>query len=252
MAGIVWTKRVGQLLAVAFLVMATCIALGIWQIARLHQEEQFNAGVRAGLAVAPQQIQTLLPEGIDPLAVRYHLAEATGTYDTAHEIVLYGRTWAGQAGNHLLTPLITSDGQAIVVDRGWVPLDVATPGAAVATPPSGTVDVVGVLLRSEGGLPSSIGGAGATTDTTLAKIDLERIQSELPYRIAPVYLLLRTQGPGQSGPLPRPAPLIPLTNGPHLGYAIQWFAFAVIALVGFVILARRDLEPSAADTLDVG
>jgi surfeit locus 1 family protein len=120
---------------------------------------------------------------------------------------------------------------------------VNTPGATVAAPPSGPVDVVGVLLRSEGGLPGSI-GAGSTTDGALAKIDLTRIQSELPYRIAPVYLLLRTQSPGQPGPLPRPGRLVPLSNGPHLGYAIQWFTFAFIAVAGFVILARRDAEPA--------
>jgi surfeit locus 1 family protein len=251
MARIAWSGRFAKLLAVALVVVATCVAMGIWQIARLHQAEQFNAGARAGLAGPPRSVQTLLVGGVDPNVVRYHLAEASGRYDIAHEIVLYGRTWAGQAGNHLLTPLVMSDGRAIVVDRGWVPLDVTTPGAIVAEPRSGTVDVVGVLLRSEGGLPGSVGG-GAASVTPLAKIDLARIQSELPYRIAPVYLLLRTQRPGQSGPLPRPAPLLPLTNGPHLGYAVQWFTFAVIAVVGFVILARREREPSAANTPGVG
>ena len=135
MAGIVWSKRLAKLLAVAVLVAVTCVALGIWQIARLHQKQQFNAAVRAGLALAPAPVDAVLTDGVDPDAVRYRRATATGTYDTEHGFVLYGRTQDSQAGNHLLTPLILSDGRAILVDRGWVPLDIDdTRGAGGRSP----------------------------------------------------------------------------------------------------------------------
>jgi surfeit locus 1 family protein len=236
---IVWSKRLVKLLAFALLIATTCVALGIWQIARLHQTEQYNAAVRSGLSAAPEAIGTLLPVGVDPDTVRYRHAEATGAYDVAHEFVLYGRTQADQAGNHLLTPLVLADGSVVVVDRGWVPLDVDRPGAAEGAPPSGEVDVEGVLFPSEGDPPSSIGNA-PTAGSTLSKIDLARIQSQLPYRVAPVYLLLQHQTPGQRGALPIPSPLPELSNGPHLDYAIQWFTFAAIALVGFLVLALRE------------
>jgi surfeit locus 1 family protein len=239
MPRIVWSKRLAKLLAFAMLVAVTCVGLGIWQIARLHQKQQFNARVRAGLAAPPQSLETLLPKGVDPNAVRYLRAEATGTYDVAHEVVLFGRTQNSQAGNHLLTPLVTAAGIAVIVDRGWVPLDVTTPGAVEMAPPTGTVRVIGVLLRSEGDVPGAVGGSNVPA-TTLAKIDLARIQSQVPYRIAPVYLLLRDQSPAQPSRFPEPAPLAPLDEGPHLSYAIQWFTFAAIALVGFVVLALRE------------
>ena len=105
MTGIAWSKRLVKLLAVALVVAATCVALGIWQIARLHQKQQFNAAVRAGMSASPAPVETLLPTGVDPDAMRYHRAEATGTYDTGNEFVLYGRTQNSQAGNHMLTPL---------------------------------------------------------------------------------------------------------------------------------------------------
>jgi cytochrome oxidase assembly protein ShyY1 len=113
------------------------------------------------------------------------------------------------------------------------------------------VTVVGVLLRSEGGVPGAVGGA-TTAETELAKIDLARLQAQVPYRIAPVYLLLQEQTPTQPGRYPVPAPLAPLSEGPHLGYAIQWFTFATIAVVGFVVLAvreGRDAEPAADETV---
>jgi surfeit locus 1 family protein len=239
MTGIAWSKRLVKPLVAAILVATTCVALGIWQIARLHQKQQFNAAVRAGLAAPPAAIDTLLPEGVDPEAVRYRRVEATGTFDTAHELILYGRTQRSQAGNHMLTPLRLDDGRAILVDRGWVPLDVDQPGAAAVAPPPGDVHVEGVLFSSDGGPPGVVGGA-AVRESTFAKIDLEAIQSQIPYAIAPVYLLLRRQTPAQPDRFPRPAPLPELSEGPHLGYAVQWFSFAAIAAAGFVVLALRD------------
>ncbi len=62
---------------------------------------------------------------IEPAALPYREVTATGTYDPAHEWILSGRSQGGAAGNHVLTPLVLDDGTAVVVDRGWVPLDVA-------------------------------------------------------------------------------------------------------------------------------
>ena len=252
MAGIVWSKRLAKLLAVASVVAITCVALGIWQIARLHQKQQFNAAVRAGLAAPPASIATLLPDGVDPDAVRYRQARATGTYDTDHGFVLYGRTQDGQAGNHLLTPLLMGDGRAILVDRGWVPLEIDQPTAPEAAPPSGEVNVEGVLFSSEGDPPGAV-GPGGPVETTLSRVDLETIQAQLPYAIAPSYLVLQRQTPAQPDGLPEPSPLPELSEGPHLSYAIQWFTFAVIAVGGFVVLAVRDgRDPGAADDGDLG
>ena len=245
MAPIVWTRRLFKLLAFAFLIAATCIALGIWQIARLHQKQQFNVAVRAGLSAAPEPFGALIAGGGDLDALRYRRADATGRYDVDREIVLYGRSQEGRAGNHVLTPLLLDDGTAIVVDRGWVPVDVSEPGDARAAPPTGSVQVDGVLFSSET-VPTGAVDTGSPAVTTLAKVDLERIQAQLPYEIAPVYLLLQTQSPSQ-GTLPIPAALPPLSEGPHLGYAIQWFTFAAIAMIGFVILAVREgAEPTSA------
>lgn len=250
MARIAWTKRLVKLLVVAVLVVATCVSLGIWQVARLHQKQQFNTAVRAGLAEAPEPVSSLLPPGADPEAVRYRRAEATGTYDVAHEVVLYGRTQDSRAGNHLLTPMELDGGGAILVDRGWVPLEIDDPGSPRADPPTGEVTVDGVLFASEGDPPGPV-GTPQVAETTMSKVDLSRIQAQLPYRIAPVYLLLQDQAPPQTAGLPEPSPLPALSEGPHLSYAIQWFTFAAIALIGSVVLARREGEAVVAPDREV-
>jgi cytochrome oxidase assembly protein ShyY1 len=223
---------------VAGLVAVVCVALGLWQLARLQQRRDLNASISAGLAAAPLSVDGAMPAGASPDDLRYRRARATGTYDTEREAVLYGRTQAGLAGNHLLTPLVLPDGSAIVVDRGWVPIAMDDPPVSVARPPPGTVTVTGVLLDAEGDPPGTGNDQGPEV-TTLPHLDLSVLQAQLPYRIAPVYLLLQGQAPPQDD-LPRPAPPPELSEGPHLSYAIQWFCFAAIALVGGVVLMRRE------------
>jgi surfeit locus 1 family protein len=76
--------------------------------------------------------------------------------------------------------------------------------------------------------------------TTVRRVDVGAIARDLPYDVVPWFLQLQTQSP-PSGELPLPEPPPELTEGPHLSYAFQWFAFATIAAVGYVILVRREV-----------
>ena len=110
-------------------------------------------------------------------------------------------------------------------------------------------DVIDGLVRvMNGGDLTGPLKLGNPAETTLSRLDLGAIQAQLPYRIAPSYLLLQRQTPAQSDGLPDPSPLPKLSEGPHLSYAIQWFTFAAIAVAGCVVLALRERrDPGAAD-----
>lgn len=227
------------LLVVTIVVAGVCVRLGFWQLGRLHGRRDINAQIAAGFAQPPQQLTNLLAQATDPHQLAFRRAEAAGTYDPAHEVILYGRTSAGgDTGNQVLTPLLLDDGTALLVDRGWVPLAQGEPpvgGPAAA--PSGRVDVAGVLFPPDAETATA---AGASPVLQVTKIDPGKLGAQLPYPILPVYLVLQEQRPAQAGGLPEPAPLPELTEGPHLSYAIQWFAFATIAVVGYGVLVRRD------------
>jgi cytochrome oxidase assembly protein ShyY1 len=240
------------LLIVASLVIAgVCVRLGIWQLDRLDQRRTRNAAVERGLALPARPIDQLIPAASDAAvdALAYRRAEATGRFAVEHEVVLYGRTLDGAAGNHLLTPLVMPDGRAVIIDRGWVPIEEDTPPVASAAPPAGSVTVTGVLIPPE---PSDAEPA-TRTPATVPSVDLRQLGAGLREPLVPLYLLLLEQRPAQSGPLPRPAPLPAPDEGPHLSYAFQWFAFAAIALGGGAVLLRVDLRrrsPTRADAPD--
>lgn len=220
----------------ALVVAGVCVKLGFWQLDRLHGRRDINARIRVGLAQPARPLSELLADH-PAAALGFRQVTVTGTYDTADELILYGRTLDGENGNHVLTPLRPSDGgPLLVVDRGWVPFEMDTPPVRAAAPPSGEVTVTGALFPPDGS------GGEALTSPTVSRVDLTQLAATYGEDVFPMYVLLAEQSPPQPNGLPKPAPLPELTEGPHLSYAIQWFAFATIALVGLVVLVRRDLR----------
>jgi cytochrome oxidase assembly protein ShyY1 len=233
----------------AVVVAGVCFRLAFWQLDRLDGRRYYNDLFRAGMTQAPEPVESLLagpPDG--PLSFRQ--VSATGRYDAAEETVLYGRPLDGRPGNHVLTPLVLDDGRAVIVDRGWVPFEPTYPPIAASAPPGGTVEITGLLGAATHLEESPAVQRDGDRITVLSRVDLEALQEQMPYELLPMYVTLRTQHPEQ-GDLPVPEPLPELTDGPHLGYALQWFAFGAIALIGWVILVRReglDRRRSAAQT----
>ena len=214
-------RRVTVLL-VAAAVAALCVRLGFWQLDRLQERRASNDRIRAGLAAEPVVLAEAPGPGSAP-----RRAIATGTYDVEHEVVLFGRSLEGRSGDHLLVPLLLPDGSALLVDRGWVPTGRRAPA------PAGQVEIRGILLPPES-VGDSVPASGRITD-----VDPDGIERTLPYELAPVYLLLQQQRPTPE-PLPIPAPMPEPTEGPHLSYAIQWFSFAAVALIGGAVLFGRE------------
>ncbi len=242
----VLTPRWIALLVFALVVAATCVRLGIWQLDRLDQRRALNAQVERGLAAEPTSLDALDGKADDA----YRRARVTGTYDTEHELLLYGRALDGSPGHHVLTPLVYGTEQAtgdaaILVDRGWVPAELDTPPVAPAAPPSGQVTVTGFLLPAEGGDDLVIDRDASGRILTVRHADPAALEGEVPYELWPLALQLQDQSPAQSGDLPAVVPPPELSEGPHFSYAVQWFIFATIALVGYVVLVRREVRDRA-------
>jgi surfeit locus 1 family protein len=248
---------VGQLLILV--VAVGFINLGLWQLRRLHQRLERNATIEQRMNRAPEPLDALLarttvdaPLG-SPDALAYRHARVRGRYDPGHEVLLRSRSLDGNPGYDVLTPLVLGDGRALLVDRGWVPYEDSTPPVAAAAPPQGTVTLTG-LMRAPERAPSGGLSALAPHDppkgprTTPFYTDPQRLQAQMPYPLVDATLDLQTQQPANPGELPRPLEPPALDNGPHLSYAIQWFSFTAIAVVGYVFLMLR----MARDTAEEG
>jgi surfeit locus 1 family protein len=232
------SRRVA-LVVVAAVVAATCVGLGLWQLRRLDERRALNAMILDRRSDPPVVIEGATARAdLDP----YRRAAAQGTYDIEHEMLLYGRNLDGEAGHHVVTPLVLADGGAILVVRGWVPFAMQTAPVRGATPPTGEVEVSGSLVLDEGDGSTAPGANGI-----IRVLDVEGIASTLPYDVFPLPLLLAEQSLPQPRSFPTPVPLPELSDGPHLSYAIQWFAFAGVTVAGGTILLRRDRRPVTED-----
>jgi cytochrome oxidase assembly protein ShyY1 len=234
----------GAALAVAAAVVMAL--LGNWQLSRYHERSAINARIDAGASGTPAPLASVLTpptvagaSGPSPAAdTAWTKVTATGRYDSAHEILARGRTVAGAVGFEIVTPLLLDDGTAVLVDRGWVP---PADGGAIATPvvpaaPTGTVTVVGQVHFSES-RPSPIDRREGRIDTR--RIALPQLARELPYPVYGAYVLLTEQTPA-ADPLFVKIPIDHENAWQNGGYAVQWWMFAVMALVAFGWQARRE------------
>ncbi len=220
---------------------AVMVRLGIWQLDRLQQRRDHNARLSAGMAQAPVDLNAGLPP--DLAALEYHSVLVSGTYDFTQEVLLRNQYESGLPGFHILTPLKIKDSQqSVLIDRGWIPLDQGAPEKRSAFQPAGPVSLKGVLRRSQADPSVPAAPAGQARLDAWVVLDLEHIAAQIPYPILPVYVAL-TPDAAQTA-LPHLAPLdVDLSEGPHLGYAIQWFIFAVILLGGYPFYVRKQLRP---------
>lgn len=221
--------------------------LGVWQLDRLAQRRAANARIDAQMS-APAI--SLAGTPLDPDALDYRRVAVRGVYDEAQEVVLRNRSLDGVPGVHLITPLrLSGSDQTVLVDRGWVPLDRSAPEARRAFAEPGEVVVEGVARRSqpyEGGPVDPPTGPDRPRLDAWFRVDIPRIQQQAGYPLLPVFV---EQQPGPGDPaLPRRVPTADLGEGPHLSYAIQWFAFATILLGGYLALTyqrTRSVKPEA-------
>jgi cytochrome oxidase assembly protein ShyY1 len=176
---------------------------------------------------------------MEPGELNHRQAIVTGRYLNDDEFFSIGRTYDGVSGTMVLTPLELEDGSVMIVVRGLVPVGTEGPPAAGYEVPQGQVTVTGRL--DDGEEPLRIGEPPPDSGVIegISRIDLAYIDQYYARDVLPVDIVLETQQPGNEDSAPFPIPVEELTEGRHLGYAVQWFAFAVVALVGTVVLIWR-------------
>jgi len=194
---------------VAIVVATACVLLGKWQLDRLAQRRARNAALAARLALPPLAVRGDIPAD----SARQRRVVAQGVYDFAAERTWPGRSFQGTPGVALVTPLRLADGSAVLVDRGWAPSPDAFHVDHTLYREPDTATVTGIAL-----IPPR--GRG---DVAVAGF-------------RPFVIQLETPDPAAG--LPRRWPPPALDDGPHLSYAIQWFSFAAIVLVGTATLLR--------------
>ena len=226
-------------LVVGLLALAM-VGLGFWQLDRLDERKDHNARVLARADAKPLDASQL--DDAEAEDVEYRRVSARGRYVAEEEVLLRFRSRNGLPGYHVLTPFDLAGGAGVVlVNRGWVPLQLGESWPVrSAAPPGGEVAIVGRARTPEGGElnPSTHEGV-----IRVSRADPEAIGRRIDANLPPAYLELLGSQDTDRFPIPVPAPT--LSDGPHLSYALQWFAFATIGVVGWTLRMRKRDRPAS-------
>lgn len=206
-------------LLVAVLVVVM-ISLGFWQLRRLHERRAANELISARSNMAPTSVDALAGSSADEL--RYRTVRATGTYDAGLTRTISSRTESGGPGGWTVTPM-RSGTRTVIVLRGFERLN-ADGSIDSPAPPSSTATVTGYAMPISRLDP-------------IAKRDLSALMNSSG--ALPFIVQAKASDPSDAGTL-QPVPLPQLGDGPHLGYAVQWFIFSAIALGGYPLVLRRE------------
>lgn len=242
--------RAGLIGTVVVLIIAgACVRLGFWQLDRLQQRRARNAVLTERMHAPPLLFERA---PTDTTGLIYRRAHIVGRFDHARTIVLAGRSLRGVPGAHVLTPvLLGGSGSAVLVNLGWLP---AADGATVNLdslehPPN--AELLGLVLAFP--RPQRSGAPTATRDSSFRRvwftIDSAAIRRQSPYPLGAIQLQALPDSAAPQYPIRLAAP--ETDEGPHLGYAIQWFSFAAIGLIGWVVLmfTRGEIRlPRTTDT----
>jgi surfeit locus 1 family protein len=233
-----WSASWGMTL-LTLAAVAAFVALGRWQWHRAAEKRALDAEFSAATAV----VSDLQNRAVGDFA-RYAQIRVHGRYDGAHQFLLDNSSHRGQAGYEVLTPLLLDDGRTLIVDRGWLPLTrsrselpyVAIDFSAGLTV-IGRTDLLPVAAIALGHAPPAPGPLWPKVTSFPTMDDLA---AALGVRLESRRLLLNA-----TEPLGFVRDWQPEGFGParHVSYAVQWWGFAVLALVLYGLLNRRPGQP---------
>lgn len=217
--------------------MVLFVRLGFWQLDRHAQKREYNTLLAERWRQEPFDLnQQALPDDLS--ALEYRRVTASGYFDYAHQVVLKSQVYRDAPGIVLVTPFVFADGRAILVARGWAPGEYSAPQRWPELEEPAGAPMIGLIRPSQAPPNGDASTPPATSQTEWYRIDIPAIQAQMPYQLAPAWI---QQLPEDGRPLDRlPVREEPmaLDEGNHLSYAVQWFAFAVIAGFGYIMFVR--------------
>ncbi|MET9065035.1 SURF1 family cytochrome oxidase biogenesis protein [Streptosporangium sandarakinum] len=249
------TPRWIALHVVVLLVIPAFVFLGRWQFGRYDERSTTSHQATANLAAAPVALDRLTtPGGTVRVQDKYRTVTAAGTFDTAHQLLVRRRPQEGVLGFYVLTPLVTGDGQGVLVNRGWVKAGASADAVPdVPAPAPGRVTVTGRLRPAETEDATGIKDRPGLPPGQVMLIDTGRIGQGLPYRLYGGFVELTSQSPqAAAAPVPVPEPDVGEGGGLNLAYGVQWWLFIAVAIGGWILLIRREAADVRAGRAEDG
>lgn len=215
------------------LAVALCVRLGLWQQNKAETKRHLQTLLDQRLQAPAVPLPPVLD---DPAAWRYRQVKVRGRYEPRHQILLDNQVDGVRAGYHVITPLHMDGGETrLLVNRGWIEAPASHAQLPPVATPAGEQVIEGyVWLPPERFFtlapPAGTGG----WQPVWQNMDVARYGRAVPFAVYPVVLRMspHSSGGGFARNWPRPAERIET----HVGYAYQWFGFALAFFLIYLVV----------------
>lgn len=246
MLRLLFTRRWLTALLVATVFATAFVFLGRWQWGRHLDKTHRKHQIETYYAAPPSPLDDVLPASATdlPTDAQWRHVSLDGTYLPSGRFMVRNRPQHVTYGYEVLDVLRLPAGDAVVVDRGWVPnAERADVLPQVPPAPTGPVHVVGWLRPGEESLGRDL-PAGQ-----LASIDLAEVSRVTGLRVRPTYVILDAERTADGATPPRPQPLLPPSTdlGPHFAYALQWWGVVPVGFIIIFVYLRREYRESLGE-----
>jgi surfeit locus 1 family protein len=218
----------------ALLGCALLLALGTWQVQRLHWKEGLIATRAARLAEPPAALPAA---AADWAAWEFRRVTVSGRFRHDLEQRFGVQARKGRLGHQVLTPLVRADGTAVLVERGWLPAAAAGPQAHRSDQAEGGVTLTGIARDRSADRPGWFTPANEPAARLWYSYDLPALGAALGLPLLPVVVTAEPSGPPGALPLAEPADATLPNN--HLHYAITWYGLAAALVAVYVAFSLR-------------
>ncbi|HUP88139.1 MAG TPA: SURF1 family protein [Longimicrobiales bacterium] len=230
---------VGSILIV--FIAAGCVRLGLWQLDRLQQKKDRNAAIHQRMQLPPVRLGST---SLDSTGIAFRQAVLSGSYDDVHTIILAGRSMDGAPGIYVLTPVRVGDA-GFLVNRGWLPSADAANVDVKGTQEIAPDSIEGLIVEFSRD-PRTDRDTSEAFRRVWYHLNHDAAQKKFSYPIANFIVQLLPASAKRGTPRRVDVPV--LDEGPHLSYAIQWFSFAIIGLLGWFFLMLRSRNSTNGET----
>ena len=220
------------------LLMPVLLRLGFWQLERAEQKRTIQQMLVQQQALPSQSVAKLHQEVEAGTPVLYRRVHARGGFDAERYWLIENRVFQGQTGYHVVVPFTTSEGQVLLVNRGWVAGNAYREDLPNLIQPAAELSIKGVLTQpSSNVLLQGEDTKGIAWPRVSLQADIEAYSEALDVELFSYMLQLNADDPSALTVDWRPANV---SETKHLGYAYQWFAMS-LALLILTVFANSNL-----------
>ena len=195
------------------LACAAFVALGHWQAGKAQEKR-----------AAARQTQSIV---------------VAGEFVPEHTVLLDNKLRHGHVGYEVVTPLrLSGAGDYVLVNRGWLPAPARREQLPEVRTPSGQVRIEGVALPR---FPRTLLAGPDDKGRVRQNLDIAQFAAETGLALRPMVV---QESAGPDGGLVREWPAPGTGMEKNESYSLQWYSFAVLALLLFIALSFRRVAES--------